>query len=66
MCRECSKLWFISDMKFDGGNWAGGKCSINDGGGIVGNVNECWREANDGSQSSCVVVVSENAEGSMN
>ena len=52
-------------MKADGGYWAGGKCSINDGGGIVGNVNECWREAKDGSQSSCVVVVLTNTGGSM-
>ena len=65
MCHECSKLRFISDMKSGGGNCAGGKCFINDGGGIVGNVNECWRKANDGSQISCVVVVLTNTGGSM-
>ena len=58
MFHECSKLWFISDMKFDGGCWAGGKCSINDGGGIVGNSNESWREVKDGNRFSCVIVAS--------
>ena len=50
-------------MKADGGYWAGGKCPINDGGGIVGNVNECWREAKDGNRSSCVIVASTSTGG---
>ena len=61
MCREFSRLWFISDMKSGGGNWAGGKCSINDG----GNVDEYWREANDENQISCLIVASTNTGGSM-
>ena len=65
VCRECLKPGFTSDMKSGGGNWAGGKYSINDGGGMVGNVNECWREANGGSQTSSVVVASTSTGGCM-
>ena len=48
MFLECSKFRFVSDLKLDGGSWAGGKCPKNDGGGIMGNVKECWREVKDG------------------
>ena len=54
-------MWFISDMKSDGGSWVGGKCSMNDG----GNVDECWREANDENQISCLIVASTNTGGCM-
>ena len=58
MFLECSKFRFVSGLNLDGGSPAGGKCHKNDGGGIMGSVNECWREAKDGTRFSCVIVAS--------
>ena len=58
MLLECSKFGFVSNVTLGGGSLAGGKCPKNDGGCIMGNVKECWREAKDGNRFPCVIVAS--------
>ena len=58
MFLECSKFGLVSNMALCGGSLAGDKCTKNDGGCIMGNAKECWREAKDGNRFSCVIVAS--------